>query len=220
MPTLTLHYHPLASFCWKPLIALFELDLTFERRVVDLGNPSDREALKALWPVGKFPVLVDGDRVVAESSIIVEYLDRHARDGRRMVPADAEAALDGRFQDRVIDQYVQVPMQAIVLDRITGGKGDTGPDRATLRTAYGMLDRHLADRTWLAGDAFGLADCSAAPALFYAGTLEPFDDHRTLAAYADRLFDRPSVKATIAEARPYFAMYPFAEAIPARFLAD
>ncbi|WP_460156530.1 glutathione S-transferase family protein [Pseudomonas sp. S2_H10] len=214
--SLTLYFHPLSSFCHKALIALYELDIEFEKRIIDLGNAADRAELQALWPLGKFPVIRDHARnkAVPESSVIIEYLDRQAH----LIPEAWEAALEVRLWDRFFDLHVQVPMQKIVADRINAANGDLTRERAALTTAYGMLELQLAGKTWVAGPAFSMADCAAAPALFYASTLVPFaDEHRHLRAYFDRLVQRPSVKRVIDEARPYFSMYPFAEAIAPRF---
>ena len=218
--SLTLYFHPLSSFCHKALIALYELDIEFEKRIIDLGNDADRAELQALWPIGKFPVLRDLTRQknVPESSVIIEYLDRLHTGQAHLIPYDGEAALEVRLWDRFFDLHVQVPMQKIVADRLNAANGDLTRERAALTTAYGLLERQLTARTWVASPAFSMADCAAAPALFYASTLVPFpDDYQHLSAYFDRLIQRPSVKRVIDEARPYFSMYPFAEAIPQRF---
>ena len=212
---LRLYSHPFASFCQKVLIALYEHDTPFEQQVVDLGDPQQAAALKALWPIGRFPVLHDeknGD-VVAESSIIIEYLDqRHAR-GERLVPADRDAALEVRRWDRFFDTYVMEPMQKIVTDRL---RPDDGHDsigvaqaRQLLDTAYDILDDVLASRTWAAGETFSLADCAAAPALYYAALVQPFAPaHAHLAAYYARLAARPSFARVVAEAAPYRHLFP------------
>ncbi|MDF9906725.1 UNVERIFIED_ORG: glutathione S-transferase [Pseudomonas reinekei] len=218
--SLTLYFHPLSSFCHKALIALYELDIEFEKRVIDLGNDADRAELQALWPIGKFPVLRDHTRQknVPESSVIIEYLDQLHAGQAHLIPHDWEAALEVRLWDRFFDLHVQVPMQKIVADRLNAANGDLSRERAALTTAYGLLERQLAANTWVASPAFSMADCAAAPALFYASTLVSFvDEHRHLNAYFDRLTERPSVKRVIDEARPWFAWYPFAEAIPERF---
>ncbi len=219
--SLTLYYHPLASYCHKLLVALYENEIAFEPRIIDLGAEKDRAELAALWPFCKFPVIRDHAREqdVAESSIIIEYLDLHHPVAQRMVPADAEEALQVRLWDRIFDNHVHAPMQDIVLDRIRGAGGDTSGARATLQTAYGLIDKQMAATPWAAGPHFSLADCAAAPALFYAATLEPLPaQHVHLNAYFERLMARPSVQRVLAQARPYFSMYPFHSAIPARFL--
>lgn len=217
---LTLYYHPLASFCHKVLIALYENNIAFDARTIDLGADKDRAELGALWPFCKFPVLHDhrSQRTVPESSIIIEYLNQFAPQ-RPLIPADADEALQVRLWDRIFDNYVHAPMQEIVLDHIRSAKGDMRGQRATIQTAYGLIDQHLASLPWAASQVFSMADCAAAPALFYAHTLEAFpEQHVHLRAYFDKLMDRPSVQRVLAEAKPYFPMYPFHNAIPVRFL--
>jgi glutathione S-transferase len=203
-----LHQHPFAAYCWKALIALYERDVPFSAELVE----ADRSALAALWPPATLPVLVDGDTVVPESSTVVEYLDRHGS-APPLIPASADAALRARVWDRMIDGQVMTPMQAIVFDAL---RPDDAKDpfgvadaRAKLDAAYATLDAHL-DGEWLAGETFTLADCAAAPALHYADVLHPIDRaaHPALAAYADRLFARPSVARVIDEARPYRPLFP------------
>lgn len=216
--TLTLYYHPLASYCWKVLIALYEHGTSFAPRFVDLADPAQRAELAALWPLARFPVLRDGDRVVPESSIIVEHLDRHHPGSRPLVPADPDLALEVRRWDRLLDSYVQASVQEIVADRLRGAGGDVARAYATLATTYALLERQLGATGWLAGDAFSLADCAAAPALFYAATLQPLPAHAArLRAYFERLVARPSVRRVLDEARPHFGSYPFAGAIEPRF---
>jgi glutathione S-transferase len=215
---LTLYYHPLASYCWKVLIALYENGTDFEKRLVDLASAEQRATLTELWPLGKFPVLRDVERVVGESSIIVEYLDQRHPGPRPLLPREPEAALDVRLWDRLLDHYVQGPMQEIVFDRLLGANGDLSRAHATLATAYALADEQLASSRWIAGDGFSLGDCAAAPALFYAVTLLPIPAPCTrLSAYFERLVERPSVRRTLDEAKPWFKDYPFAAAIAARF---
>lgn len=215
---LTLYCHPLASYCWKALIALYENGTPFVKQVVDLGDPSQRAELSALWPLCRFPVLRDKDRVVAESSIIVEYVDRQYPGQQSLFPRDAGAVLEVRLWDRLFDNYLQSPMQEVVFDSLRRANGDVSGAHATLATAYELIDRQLVTSPWIVGDAFSAADCAAAPALFYAVTLQPFPVHYTrLRAYFDRLVERPSVRRTLEEAKPFFKDYPFAKAIAARF---
>jgi glutathione S-transferase len=220
-PSLTLYYHPLSSFCHKVLVALYENDIAFDARLIDLGNTKDRAELTALWPLCKFPVIHDAERqrTVAESSIIIEYLDQFFSAHSLLIPRDFDAALQVRFWDRVVDNHIHQPVQDIVLDQILGAKGNMGSARASIQTAYAMLDKQLASSAWAAGQHFSLADCAAAPALFYAHTLEAFSEqHLHLRVYFEKLITRPSVQRVLAEAKPYFAMYPFHSTIPARFL--
>jgi len=224
--SLTLHYHPLASFCHKVLIALYENATPFEARIVDFADPGDSARFLELWPVGKIPVLRDDarDRTVPETSVIIEYLARHYPGAVPLLPADPETRLEVRLWDRFFDAYVQVPMQKIVVDRLRP-EGAADPHgvveaRDGLRTAYDTLDRRLAEAgEWIVGEDFSMADCAAAPALFYAGIVEPFaDSHLAVDAYFERLLARPSVARTLREARPHFANFPYREAMPKRFL--
>lgn len=213
--SLTLHYHPLSSFCHKALIALYEKDVPFTPHLVNLGDAAQREAFRSLWPIGKFPVLVDEDKgeTIPESTVIIEYLDSRNESGSDLVPADAELARRTRMLDRFIDLYVHLPMQKIVGDRLRpeGAHDPHGVTeaRATLRTALDILEQDLATRTWANGAGFSLADCSAAPALFYANKVMPLQpDHPVVAAYLDRLMQRPSYARVLSEAQPYFHLFP------------
>jgi glutathione S-transferase len=219
--SLSLYYHPLSSFCHKVLIALYENNTEFERRIIEFGNEADRAELQAIWPFNKFPVIRDAarQRDVAESTVIIEYLDHYFAGERPLIPADWEAAFEVRFWDRVFDNYVQRPMQQIVRARLNDNHADSTDEHATLKTAYGMIDRQMASRTWVSGEHFSMADCAAAPALVYASTLQPFpEDCNHLRDYFERLVTRPSVRRVLEEAKPYFSLYPFADRIPARFL--
>jgi glutathione S-transferase len=219
--SLTLYYHPLSSFCHKVLVALYENETEFDPRIINLGDDKERAELLAISPIGKFPVIRDSDRQrdVAETTIIIEYLDHFFPGERPLIPRDWDDALRVRLWDRFFDIYVQVPMQRIVADRMQGGKGDVANERATLEMAYGMIDKQLAGATWAAGQVFSMADCAAAPALFYAGIVQAFPQNQSrLSAYFDRLMQRPTVQRVMAEAKPYFKFFPFADAIPKRFL--
>lgn len=219
--SLTLYYHPLASFCQKVLIALYENGAAFEKRIIDLGDDADRAELEAIWPLAKFPVIRDHarGRDVPETSIIIEYLDRHYPGAHPLIPADEDQALDVRLWDRFFDQYVQGPMQAIVQCQLGGARCDTTKERTKLKTAYKMIERRMANREWVCGDAFSMADCAAVPALFYAYTVLPFpEDYHRLGAYFERLVSRPSVRRMLDESKPYFGQYPFVDDIPKRFL--
>jgi len=213
--SLTLHFHPLASFCWKALIALYENGTPFTPKLVDLGNPAERAALLKLWGIGKFPVLQDDARgeIVPESSIVIEYLDRHYPGPARLVPDDFGRALQTRLRDRFYDLYVHVPMQKIMLDRLRpeGSQDPHGVEeaRAQLRTSYAMIEQQMASSIWAMGDDFSLADCAAAPPLFYGSMVVPFaDGQKNLAGYFERLKARPSFARVLKEAEPYFSMVP------------
>ena len=223
MTALTLHYHPLSSYCHKVLIAIDVLGIEVDRQLLHLGDPAARAAHLALWPTGKMPLLVDRGRPVPESSIIIEHLQRqHARPGRTLIPHDPVEALDVRLWDRLFDLYVMTPMQAFTADRLRA-EADRDPQavaraRDTLLTAYALVDRQLEGRTWAAGDAFSMADCAAAPSLFYAVTYVPLPaQHVRLSAYFERLMDHPSVARTVDEARPWFQFYPGRDGLSRRF---
>lgn len=209
---LKLHMHPLSSFCWKALVAFYENDTPFEPMVIEFGG--DDTAFKKLWPIGNIPVLEDTarDQLVPEASIIIEYLDQHYPGRTRFVPSDPDAARQMRFRDRFYDLYLQVPMQKIVTDNIRPeGKNDPfGVDqaRAMLRTAYKLIDEEMKNKTWAMGDDFTMADCAAAPALYYAGRAESFAGMKNVEAYAARLMARPSFARAFAEAQPYMQNFP------------
>jgi glutathione S-transferase len=214
---LTYHYHPLASFCWKPLIALYENGIAFEPVVVDFGNPESAAAFKAIWPMAKMPVLVDADRdaTVAESTIVVDYLDGFHTGRTRFTSAHPDLAWKVRFWDRFFDHYLHVPMQKIVVDNLRPeGQGDAfgvKEAHAGILEAYGFLESELRDGGWMVGEEFTLADCSAAPALFYANVVEPLGPaHPRSRAYLRRLMARPSFARVLAEAEPYFQYVPVA----------
>jgi glutathione S-transferase len=213
--SLTLYYHPLSSFCWKALIALYENDTPFTPVMVDLSNASERAALLKLWPIGKFPVLRDAakDRVVPESSIIIEYLDAHYPGATKFLPADADTARQVRLRDRFYDLYVHLPMQKIMADRLrpADARDPYGVEeaKARIKSCYGIIDEEVASQSWAISQAFSLADCAAAPALFYGSMVAPFgDEHKNLAAYFERIKARPSFARVLKEAGPYFNMVP------------
>ncbi|MDR7051036.1 glutathione S-transferase [Duganella sp. 3397] len=220
-PALTLYYHPLASFCHKVLIALYENGTDFDKRIINVGEDADRAELTAMWPICKFPVIRDHERLrdIPETSIIIEYLDRHFPGPQPMIPVDWDAALDVRLWDRFFDNYVQVPVQTIVTGHLTGMQCDRTKERTKLKTAYKMIEKRMASRAWMSGEHFSMADCAAAPALFYAATLLPFpEEYTNLQSYFERLVLRPSVQRVLEESKPYFSLYPFVAGIPERFL--
>jgi glutathione S-transferase len=222
---LTLYYHPLASFCHKVLIALYENETPFKGVIVDLADEASSAEMLSFWPVGKIPVLRDERReqTVPETSIIIEYLIRHYPGPVPLLPDDPELALQARLWDRFFDLYVATPMAKIVTDRLrpSGHNDAFGVEDAkqALMRAYALAERQLEGRVWAIGDSFSIADCAAAPALFYADIVLPFSaDHPSMAAYFNRLVERPSFARTLEEARPYFHMFPLRDDIPARFL--
>ena len=211
--TLKLYFHPLSSSCHKVLIALYENATPFEPRLVDLFNEIGE--YRKIWPIGKIPVLRDEakDRTIPETSIIIEYLARYFPGETHLLPADPDLCRQMRLRDRFYDLYVNVPMQKIVTDRLRPeGKNDpfgVAEARDLLQTALGMVDQDMASNRWAMGDLFTMADCAAAPYLFYANVVAPFrDTHKHAAAYLDRLMERPSFARVLKEAQPYFAMMP------------
>jgi glutathione S-transferase len=209
--SLTLYAHPFSSYCKKVLIALWEKDIPFAYR--HLEEPGAAEERAALWPLGRFPVLVDDGRTIAESSIIIEYLDLRRPGPVRLLPDDRDVALEVRFMDRFFDNYVMTPTQKPVSEvlRPDGGRKDETLAEAAraLDTAYAWLEDRLAGRIWAAGADFSLADCAAAPSLFYADWVHPIAPRFSrLRAYRSRLLARPSFARAVEEARPYRSYFP------------
>ncbi|BAK68283.1 putative glutathione S-transferase [Sphingobium sp. SYK-6] len=208
--TYQLYAHPFSSYCWKAMIAFHEKDLHYELEMVE--NPGVMAALKRHWPLGKFPVLVDDGAPVIEATTIIEYLDLRHYERAPLIPANAIDALDVRFMDRLFDNHVMTPMQAIVNEALPGITPD--PARAArgaeaLDTIYAWLDVRLAGREWACSHGFSMADCAAAPALFYADWARPIpDSFPELRAYRARLNARPSVARCIEGARPYRHYFP------------
>jgi glutathione S-transferase len=211
--SLQLLFHPLSSFCQKALIALYETEVPFEKQILNLGDETEHARFKALWPIARMPVLRDGERTIPEATIIIEYLAQHHPGRTELLPRDADLALQTRLRDRFYDLYVDVPMQKIVTDRLRpeGQHDPFGVQQAKelLVTAYGIIERELETRTWAMGKIFTMADCAAAPALFYANEVVPFGDtHPTVKAYFERLMKRPSFARVFQEAAPYRALFP------------
>ena len=207
---LTLYMHPLASYCWKVLVGLYETELPFVAKGVDLSDSRERAAFCALWPLGKFPVLVDGDRVIPESTTILEHL---ARLSGTLLSRDLDVAAETRARDRFFDLYVHEPMQKVVDDRLrpVEARDPLGVSRArgTLATAYGIVEDVMSRRTWAAGETFSLADCAAFPALYYANEVAPLaPQHPATIAYLARLQARPSVARVLREAAPFLHLFP------------
>ena len=208
-----LYLHPLSSYCHKALIAFYENNIAFEPVIVDGSTFAD---FKKLWPLGKFPVLHDEarDQVVPESTIIIEYLAQHYPGRVKLVPDDPDRARQVRMRDRFFDQYLHTPMQKFAADhmRPADHRDPYGLDEArrAYRAALDMVETDLAGKTWVMGDDFTMADCAAAPALFYGNRFYgPFrDSHPTAMAYLDRLLARPSYARALEEAKPYMHYLP------------
>ncbi|MGY4515802.1 glutathione S-transferase family protein [Lysobacter sp. HA18] len=210
--SLVFYGHPFSSYCQKVLIALYENAIEFDYRVIDPGSPDIAAEWTALWPLQKMPVLVDGGQTVVESSIVIEHLHLHHRGSVPMLPDDPVDALEVRFMDRFFDHHVMTPMQQPVAEalRPDGRTEDALRRTATaLDTSYAWLEHRLQGRTWAAGDTFSMADCAAAPSLFYADWVHPIGDaFPTVSAYRARLLARPSFARAVDEARPYRAYFP------------
>jgi len=206
-----LYAHPFSSYCQKVLVALYENDTAFEYRTLE--DPANQAELAALWPIKRFPVLVDDERSVLEASCIIEHLQLHHPGPSRLIPDDADRALEVRMLDRFFDNYISTPQQKFVFDmlRPEAERDPRGVREATsmLETAYAWLDARMAARDWAVGGAFTLADCGAAPFLFYADWTHPIDARFTnVHAYRARLLARPSFKRAVEEARPYRSYFP------------
>jgi glutathione S-transferase len=211
--TLKLYAHPFSSYCQKVLTALYENDTPFEFRLLAHDDPQVMAEFAELWPIKRFPVLVDGDRTVVEASIIIEYLGLYHAGPVPLVPADTRAALDVRSMDRFFDNYISTPQQKIVYDSLRPeperDPRSVAEARAMLDTAYGWLDTVMAGREWAAGDTFSLADCGAGPFLFYADWTHAIGEQFAhVRAYRQRLLARPSFARAVDEARPYRPLFP------------
>jgi glutathione S-transferase len=210
---LTLYAHPFSSYCQKALIALYENALPFEFRLLSQDDEATMAEFGRLWPLRRFPILVDAGKTIVEASIVIEHLAINHPGPVRLLPAEPAAALPVRMMDRFFDNYVSTPQQKVVfdavrpeLDRDAYGVAEA---RRQLETAYRWLDGIMADREWATGEDFTLADCAAAPALFYAEWTHPIDPsfahvHR----YRRRLLGRPSFARAVDEARPYRPLFP------------
>lgn len=207
-----LYHHPLSSYSQKALIALYEKEIAFTPEVINMMDPAVRAEYAKVSPMGKMPLLVlDDGRKIFEASIIVEHLDvHHPTSGTRLIPEDRAAALEARFLDRVFDLYINDNIVKLFFDNMAP-EAERDPRgvaaaKAALDKAYAMLDEVLAGRTWAIGDTFTIADCAAAPPLFYAHMAYPFE-HKNLVAYTRRLAERPSYARVTREAAPYMAMF-------------
>ncbi|CAN7416692.1 glutathione S-transferase family protein [Massilia sp. LjRoot122] len=210
---LILYGHPFSSYTQKALIALYENATAFEFRSLDPETPQHAPEWLRRWPLRKFPLLVDGERNVVETSIIIEYLQLAHPGPVRLLPDDPMAALGVRFLDRFFDLHVMDPVQAAVAGALTkdAGRREEAVKLAAerLERAYAWLEGELAGRRWAAGEAFSLADCAAAPALFYADWTHPIGaDYPVVGAYRARLLARPSFARAVDEARRFRSYFP------------
>ncbi len=209
-----LFYHPFSSYSQKAITAFYEKEIEFEPKLLNGEEPVASE-FAALWPIGKFPVLRDGERVIFEATGIIEYLDAKYPEAPRLFPADPMAAAQARMWDRFFDNYVGSPQQQIIYASFGGAPGvDVAQCRAALETAYDILDRRMAARhssglQWASGEAFSIADCAAAPHLLYADWTHEIDARfSALRDYRARLIARPSYARALDEARPFRHLFP------------
>jgi glutathione S-transferase len=210
---LALYGHPFSSYTQKALIALYENATPFEFRCIGPDTPQHAAEWLRRWPLGKFPLLVDGERSVVETSIIIEYLQLAHPGPVRLLPADPTAALEVRFLDRFFDLHVMDPMQDAVAGALSGDpvKRQEGLALSAkkLEVSYSWLEGQLTTKTWAAGPDFTLADCAAAPSLFYADWTHRISDAFPLVrAYRARLLARPSFARAVDEARQYRPLFP------------
>ena len=211
--TLQLFAHPFSSYCQKALIAFYENDVAFDFRMLAPDEPANGEEFARLWPIQRFPILVDGEQTILEATSIIEHLQVRHPGAVRLIPDDPELAVQVRMLDRVFDNYVMTPQGKCVFDAIRP-EADRDPygvaeARRMLDTAYAWLDRRMADREWAVGEAFSLADCAAAPSLFYADWTHAIPAGLTnLHAYRARLLDRPSFARAVDGGRPFRHFFP------------
>lgn len=211
--SLAFYGHPFSSYTQKVLIALYENDIPFEFRCLGPETPEHAAEWLRRWPVGKFPMLLDGDIAVVETSIIIEYLQQTRPGAVRLLPGDARQALDARFLDRFFDLHVMSPVQHAVGGALSGDADKAREAlvhaRDKLELGYAWAETQLPGRTWACGDAFTLADCAAAPSLFYADWVHRIGAaYPLLRAYRARLLARPSFARAVEEARPYRPLFP------------
>ncbi|WP_342245185.1 glutathione S-transferase family protein [Pseudomonas sp. OTU5201] len=211
--SLQLFAHPFSSYCQKVLIALYENDTPFRMRLMSPDDATTADEFQRLWPLRRFPLLLDGERPVMESSIIIEYLQQHHGGSVTLIPAGPEAALEVRMLDRFFDLYVMTPMQKPVFDSLRPAEQrdalGVAEAKGLLERSYAWLEEKLAGRTWAAGETFSLADCAAAPALFYADWVHPIaGSFGNVRAYRQRLLTRPSFARVVDEARMYRPLFP------------
>jgi glutathione S-transferase len=211
--SLSLYAHPFSSYCQKVLTALYESGTPFTLKMLSSGAPENGREFATLWPIQHMPLLRDGDLSVMESTIIIEHLHLFHPGQVQLVPDDPKKALKTRFMDRVFDNYVMTPVQRIVFDRIRPPEArdahGVADAKARLDTAYAWLDHEIVKHNWAAGDVFSMADCAAAPSLFYADWVHPIPpQHGRLRAYRERLLGRPSFARCVDDARPYRHLFP------------
>lgn len=205
-----LYYHPLSTYCQKVLIAIYEKSIEFTPELVSLMDDAEREAYRKIYPLGKIPfVVLDDGHWLPESSIIVEYLDTHFSGGPKLIPDDPEASRQVRFKDRMYDLYLNDSIASLVFEswKPESQRNQELIERSRFRIGvmYDFMESNLKNQTWTNGEAFTLGDCAAAPPLFYAQKMAPFDDRANIVAYWQRLQERPSIRRVMDEVTPHLA---------------
>ena len=208
-----LYAHPFSSYSQKALTALYENEIDFEFRLLDHGDPETLADFEARWPIKRFPILVDGEKTILEATTVIEYLHVHYQGPVKLIPDDADAAIEVRMLDRFFDNYISTPQQRIVFNSIRPeGNSDPYGDteaRGMLERAYAWLDKHMDGRVWATGDTFTLADCGAGPFLFYADWTHAIDPaFKNVHAYRSRLLARPAFARCVDGGRPYRHYFP------------
>ena len=208
-----LYAHPFSSYSQKALTALYENEIDFEFRLLDHGDPETLADFEARWPIKRFPILVDGEKTILEATTVIEYLHVHYPGPVKLIPDDADAAIEVRMLDRFFDNYISTPQQRIVFNSIRPeGNSDPYGDteaRGMLERAYAWLDKHMDGRVWATGDTFTLADCGAGPFLFYADWTHAIDPaFKNVHAYRSRLLARPAFARCVDGGRPYRHYFP------------
>jgi len=209
--TIELFAHPFSSYCQKALIAFYENDIPFTYRMME--DPGVGEELASLWPIRKFPLLRDEGRVILETTIIIEHLHVRHPGPVRLIPEDPDLAVEARMLDRFFDNYVMTPQGKFVFDalRPPENRDPYGVEEARkmLETSYAWLDQRMQGRTWAVGETFTLADCAAAPSLFYADWTHRIPErYEHVTAYRARLLQRPSIARVVDEARRFRHYFP------------
>lgn len=207
-----LYYMPVSTYSQKALMGLYEKQVDFERQIVNMRDPIEKEKYRRIYPMGKVPVLMRDDGwLIPESTIILEFLDGNFLTGTKLIPDDKEKARQTRFYDRMCDLYINDSIVTLFFEGMKpeDKRNAEGIEKARFRatTMYEFLDKQLADRTWLMGDAFTMADCAAAPGLGYATKMLPFSQYSNLASYWNRLSERPSFQKVMKEAAPVLAQF-------------
>jgi len=204
-----LYYHPISTYSQKVLIALYEKGLDFEPEIVQLMGPEGRANYRDVYPMGKIPCLIDGEQMVPESSIIIEYIDDMAEP--KLIKGNAAEMRKIRFKDRMFDLYLNNNVATLLFQSLKSA-ADQDPDlidkaRFQINTMYSFMEHEFGEQDYANGNEFLMADCAAAPALNYAQQVAPFDDHKNICAYWERLTSRPSIQRIQEEAAPAIAAF-------------